>query len=87
MKLGAQDKDKIIRTGVISGGLLVVAIYGYLQLRTPDAPPPAPAPVVTTTSTVRDDFRSGGYSVIARLGAEAGASARCDESGYNCGAV
>ncbi len=53
MKLGAQDKDKIIRTGVISGGLLVVAIYGYLQLRTPDAPPPAPAPVVTTTSTVK----------------------------------
>jgi hypothetical protein len=45
MKLGANDKDKIIRFGVIAGGLLVVAIYGYLQLREPDAPPPAPAPV------------------------------------------
>jgi hypothetical protein len=46
MKLGANDKDKIIRFGVIGGGLLVVAIYGYLQLREPDAPPPAAAPVV-----------------------------------------
>ena len=53
MTLGAQDKDKIIRYGVISGGLLVVAIYGYLQLRTPDAPPPVVAPVVTTTSAVK----------------------------------
>jgi len=46
MKLGAQDKDKIIRYGVISGGLLVVVVYGYLQLREPDAPPAAAAPVV-----------------------------------------
>jgi hypothetical protein len=53
MKIGAQDKDKIIRYGVISGGLLVVVIYGYLQLRTPDAPPPMVAPVVTTSSTVK----------------------------------
>lgn len=53
MNLGAQDKDKIIRYGVISGGLLVVALYGYLQLRTPDAPPPVVAPVVTTTSSVK----------------------------------
>jgi len=49
MKLGANDKDKIIRYGVISGGLLVVVIYGYLQLREPDAPPPAPAPVVVSS--------------------------------------
>lgn len=53
MNLGAQDKDKIIRYGVISGGLLVVAIYGYLQLRTPDAPPPLVVPVVTTSSPVK----------------------------------
>jgi len=46
MKLGSNDKDKIIRFGVIGGGLLVVAIYGYLQLRTPDVPPAAAAPVV-----------------------------------------
>jgi hypothetical protein len=46
MKLGANDKDKIIRFGVIGGGLLVVVIYGYLQLRTPDVPAPAAAPVV-----------------------------------------
>ncbi len=49
MNLGASDKDKIIRYGVISAGLLVVVIYGYLQLREPDAPPPAAAPVVTAS--------------------------------------
>lgn len=53
MKIGAQDKDKIIRYGVIGGGLLVVAIYGYFQLRTPDAPPPVVAPVVTTTASIK----------------------------------
>lgn len=53
MKLGAQDKDKIIRFGVIGGALLAVVVYGYLQLRTPDAPPPAVAPVVVTTSPTK----------------------------------
>jgi hypothetical protein len=47
MSLGASDKDKIIRFGVIGGALLVVAVYGYLQLRTPDAPPPVVAPSIT----------------------------------------
>jgi hypothetical protein len=47
MSLGANDKDKIIRFGVIGGALLVVAIYGYLQLRTPDAPTPLVSPTIT----------------------------------------
>ena len=47
MSMGAQDRDKLIRIGVISAAVLVVAIYGYLQLRTPDA---APAPVVAQPS-------------------------------------
>jgi hypothetical protein len=47
--MGAADKDKIIRFGVIGGAVLAVVIYGYLQLRTPDLPPPvaAPAPAVS----------------------------------------
>lgn len=45
--MGAADKDKIIRFGVIGGAVLAVVIYGYLQLRTPDVPPPT-APVVTS---------------------------------------
>ena len=69
MTLGAQDKDKIIRYGVISGGLLVVAIYGYLQLRTPDAPPPLVAPVVTTSSAVKTT--SPGVVVPSSAGAAA----------------
>jgi hypothetical protein len=47
MSLGASDKDKIIRYGVIGGALLVVVVYGYLQLRTPDAPAPVVAPSIT----------------------------------------
>ena len=47
MSLGASDKDKIIRYGVIGGALLVVVVYGYLQLRTPDAPPPVVSPSIT----------------------------------------
>ncbi len=47
MSMGAQDRDKVIRIGVISGALLVVAIYGYLQLRTPDT---VPAPPIAQTS-------------------------------------
>jgi hypothetical protein len=46
--MGAADKDKIIRFGVIGGAVLAVVIYGYLQLRTPDVPPPMAAPVVTS---------------------------------------
>ena len=67
MNLGAQDKDKIIRYGVISGGLLVVALYGYLQLLTPDAPPPVVAPVVTTTSSVKTT--SGPAATLSSPGA------------------
>jgi hypothetical protein len=47
MSLGASDKDKIIRYGVIGGALLVVIVYGYLQLRTPDSPPPVISPSIT----------------------------------------
>lgn len=51
MNLGAQDRDKILRIGVISTAVLVVFIYGYLQLRTPDtAPAPAVAPVTVSSS-------------------------------------
>ncbi|MBB5059026.1 hypothetical protein HDF16_003749 [Granulicella aggregans] len=46
MSLGASDKDKIIRYGVIGGALLVVVVYGYLQLRTPDSPPPVVSPSI-----------------------------------------
>ena len=44
MSMGAQDRDKVIRIGVISGAVLIVAIYGYVQLRTPDATPPVAPP-------------------------------------------
>lgn len=44
MSLGPKDRDQLLRFGVIGGAALAVVIYGYLQLRTPDAPPP-PAPV------------------------------------------
>lgn len=47
MSLGASDRDKIIRFGVIGGALLITAVYGYLQLRTPDAPAPVVAPSIT----------------------------------------
>jgi len=48
MNLSPNDKDRILRYGTIGGAVLVVVIYGYLQLRTPDAPPPA-APIVVAT--------------------------------------
>jgi hypothetical protein len=51
MNLGPRDRDQILRYGVIGGAVLVVVIYGYIQLRTPDAaPPPVAAPVVKTSS-------------------------------------
>jgi len=49
MSMGKQDRDKIIRIGVISAAVLVVAIYGYIQLHVPDA---APAPAVSQASVV-----------------------------------
>jgi hypothetical protein len=50
MNLGPNDKDRLLRFGTIGGAVLVVVIYGYIQLRTPDAPPPA-APVVVAVKT------------------------------------
>jgi hypothetical protein len=68
MNLGPQDRDKILRIGVISGALLVVVIYGYLQLRTPDAPPPVVAPVVVKTPA-----RPASTSSVAATGVPASA--------------
>jgi hypothetical protein len=48
MSLGAKDKDQIIKIAVISAGVLFILIYGYFQLRVPDAPPPVVAPVIVT---------------------------------------
>jgi len=49
MTIGAKDKDQILKIGIISAGVLFVLVYGYLQLRVPDAPPPAVvAPVVVS---------------------------------------
>jgi len=51
VNLGPRDKDQILRFGVIGGAILAVVIYGYIQLRTPDAPPaPVAAPVIRTSS-------------------------------------
>jgi hypothetical protein len=66
MSLGASDKDKIIRFGVIGGALLVVAVYGYLQLRTPDAP----APVVAPSMAIAPVKTAGGGSGRAPVTAE-----------------
>jgi len=82
MSLGANDKDKIIRYGVISAAVLVVGVYGYLQLHTPDAPAPvvtptiAIAPVKTATGgSSRGSVTAVPAGVVTR-GAEAGSATK-----------
>lgn len=76
MSMGAQDRDKILRIGVISGAVLVVAIYGYLQLRTPDtipAPVAAPAAGSTPARTVAAPVAPRSPGAVAKSLQEGGA--------------
>lgn len=86
--IGAADKDKIIRFGVIGGAVLAVVIYGYLQLRTPDVPAPVVAPVVTSAPAASVKPRTastGGTAVPASAVPKAAdaAKARTTASQYD----
>jgi hypothetical protein len=65
MNLGPNDKDRLLRFGVIGGAVLVVAIYGYVQLRTPDAPPPTSLAVVANAPAKRTSNRAATASTSA----------------------
>jgi len=67
--MGAADKDKIIRFGVIGGAVLAVVIYGYLQLRTPDVPPPVAAPAPAASARPRTGAAASASSAQAPVSA------------------
>ena len=78
MSLGAKDKDRIIKTAVISAGVLFILIYGYFQLRVPDAPPPVVTPVVVTAPVRSTSAASSANTVssgIAPRAAQGGVAA------------
>jgi hypothetical protein len=76
MSLGAKDKDQIIKISVISAGVLFVLIYGYFELRVPDAPPPVVAPVIVSAparsgSVTRTTASAGSVPKDAQIGVAA----------------
>ena len=84
MSLGPKDKDQLLRYGVIGGAVLAVVIYGYIQLRTPDAPPPAPVPVV---AQVRSQSRNPTGSTATGSTASAGVVTKAAGAGNSAGKV
>jgi hypothetical protein len=70
MSLGAKDKDQIIKIAVISAGVLFILIYGYFQLRVPDAPPPVVAPVIVS-APARSSVSSVSVPVTSQIGVAA----------------